>query len=126
MSREAAIFVLVSDEDQTIKQLILKHKEQIMSLIRFHQHVNELKEMSDFEDTPNEYFDKVFLDYDTCYTEYDPDYKKIFDVKKAESLIVILTVNSAGCWEGLQPIPLIYGRGTMRYYTKLRTIHMPS
>ena len=126
MSREAAMFVLVSDTDQTIKELILQNKQQIMYLIRFHQHTNELHQDMIVRDTPNEYFDKVFLEYDVYYTEYTPKYKKILDVKKGEGLIIILAVNSAGCWEDLQAIPLISGRGNMRYYSERRTIHMPS
>jgi len=125
MSREASIFVLVSDEDQTIKELILKEQERIMTAMNFRRHVDDLE----IEYEAREHFEKIFLDYDPYYIRYKrPSYDsyRIFQLEKDQVIIAIFSVNSAGCWEGLQILPAEPGLSNIKYYTEREEIFMPS
>jgi hypothetical protein len=123
-SREAAIFIIISDEDQTIKEMIVKEQERIMTALNFRQHVEELEIKYD----AREYFERVFLDYEVYYYVYaeNPFMKKVFDVKRGQVIIAIFAVNSAGCWEGLQVLPAKPGLSSILYYSERETIEMPS
>jgi hypothetical protein len=129
--REGAIFVIVSHKDQTIKDALLKEKENIMTALNFHKHVEDLDFDREPRD-PGEYFDHVFFHYEIYYDKYNInpgifEHKKIFDIKKGQSFLAIFTVNSAGCWEHLQVLPLVTsGVSNIKYYTQRETIEMPS
>ena len=123
--REASIFVMVSDEDQTIKELILKDQERIMTALNFRQHVKELE----IEHNAREYFKRVFLNYDVyydVYTENPFSIQKVFHVKKDQVIFILFCVNSAGCWEGLQILPVKHGLSNIQYYSEREIISMPS
>jgi hypothetical protein len=125
MSREAAIFAMISDKDQTIKKLIVKDQERIMTAINFRRQVQELE----IEIGAREYFERIFLNYDPYYVRYEKDsYEshKIFQVKRGQVIIAIFSVNSAGCWEGLQILPTKFGSSNIIYYTEKEEISMPS
>lgn len=126
--RSAAIFVITSDKNQSIKKTILKEKKEIMKVIKFNQWVKECE----IDNTPSKVFDSIFLDYEICFYvyTYEPkfDLKKIFDIKKGESFLAIFSVNSAGSWQILQVIPLKFSSlnsSNIHYYTKKETIIMP-
>jgi hypothetical protein len=127
--RDAAIFVITSDKNQTIKEAILKEKKEIMKVIKFDRWVKDCE----INNTPSKVFNDIFIDNSICFYvyTYEPkfDLKKIFDVKRGESFLAIFSVNSAGSWEILQVIPLkvnSLNNSNINYYTKRETIIMPS
>jgi hypothetical protein len=124
--RSAAIFIITSDKNQTLKEAILKEKKEIMKVIKFDRWVKDCE----IDNMPSVAFDNIFLDYELYYAIYSHkpkfDLKKIFDVKKGESFLAIFSVNSAGSWQGLQTIPLKVGSSNIKYYTKREIIFMPS
>jgi len=125
MSREAAIFIIESDKDQTINELILNDQERIMTAINFRHHVEELEIKYD----AREYFERVFLDYNIAYnlySEHSFNIKKVFDVKKGQVIVALFFVNSAGCWERLQVLPAKSGLSNIKYYTERKELETPS
>jgi len=125
--REAAIFVIISDKDQTINKAILKVKSRIIDILKFERHIEELE----IDDTADDYFDKIFLSYEQYYSVYTstPEkftHEKRINLVKGELIIAIFSVNSAGYWEQLQIIPANSGISNIKYYTKRETIFMPS
>jgi hypothetical protein len=124
-NREAAIFVINSDKDQTIKELILSEREEIITAIKLRRHVEDFE----IEYDAQEYFEKIFLDHDIYYDIYIEDpfsIEKEFNVKKGQIIIAILSVNSAGYWERLQVLPTKIGVSNVLYYSEREQIPMPS
>jgi len=123
--RSAAIFIITSDKDQTLKEAILKEKKEIMKIIEFEQWVKEFE----FHDIPSKIFDDIFLDYKICYVVYSQfDMHEIYNIKKGESFLTIFSVNSAGSWQGCQVIPLkvnSLNNSNIEYYTEKEIISMP-
>jgi NAD-dependent SIR2 family protein deacetylase len=124
--RSGAIFVIVSDKNQTINEAILKEKNNIMNMLKFQRHMQDLE----IEDTPEKYFDKLFLSWDQYYNvyTYEPKFthEMITKLKKGQVIIAIITKNSAGCWEQLQVIPAKSGVSSIKYFTEQEIIYMPS
>lgn len=128
--REVLIFVIVSDEDQTINEALLKEKESIMIKMDFQNHVEEFE----IDQEAGVYFDKLFLDGEVYYDIYSytprPEFKQIFNLKQGEPFLAIFSVNSAGCWEQLQILPLTIPinpiNSNIKYNSKRETIYMPS
>jgi len=123
--REAAIFVIASDKDRTLKELILHEQERIMEAIKFRRHVEDLE----IEDNARDHFKKVFLEYDVYYHVYKEDpfsMEREFHVKRGQVIIAIFSVNSAGYWEGLQVLSAELGISNILYYSKREPIYLPS
>lgn len=124
-SREAAIFIINSDKDQTLKELILSERENIITAIKLKRHIEDLE----IESSVKEYFKNIFLNYDICYHNYTEEpfsMEKVFNVKKGQVIIAIFAVNSAGYWEGLQVLPTKIGLSNILYYSEKEGIEMPS
>jgi len=124
--REGAIFVIISDKQQTINEAILKEKTNIINILKLKNHVKDLE----IEDSAEDYFDKVFLSYEQYYDvySYEPKFthENITKLKKGQIIIAIITKNSAGGWEQLQIIPAKSGVSSIKYFTEQETIYMPS
>ena len=123
--RQAAIFVITSGKDQTIKEAILKEKKEIMKVIKFNRWVKDVE----IDDTPSKVFDDIFMDYKICFIVFSQfDMHEIYTIKKGESFLAIFSVNSAGSWEILQVIPVkvnSFNNSNINYYTEKETIIMP-
>ena len=126
--RDAAIFVITSDKNQTIKEAILEEKKEIMKVIKFNRWVKDCE----INNTPSKVFDDIFIDNKICFYvyTYKPKFnlQEISNIKKGESFLAIFSVNSAGSWEILQVIPVkvnSFNNSNINYYTEKETIIMP-
>jgi len=98
--REASIFVIKSDKNQTIKELIVNNQEEIITAIK--------------------------LSYDIYYNIYtENSFDMGFNVKKGQAIVAIFSVNSAGYWQSLQVLPAKFGSSNIQYYTEREQISMP-
>lgn len=123
--RDVLIIIIDSDKDQTIKDLILKEKEYIMTAMNFQDYTKDLE----IKQKADVYFDDLFFSDGLYYVKYiKPNFDRIqiFNLKKDESILVIFSKNSAGCWEHLQVLPITASNSNIKYSTKNETLYSPS
>jgi len=100
--------VLINNKDQSIKDLMIQHQNQIMEQMKFYRFYedicNQIEDLKENYETAEKYFGNLF--YDQCH--YEIYLKNIFELKEEynanceDVFLYIFTKNSAGYWESLQ------------------------
>jgi len=114
--RTVFMVVLKNDKDQTIRDLFIQEKRQIMNQMNFYDYCDEF----DYGHAEEVFYDLFLNSGVFYYNEFEPKYVSIYDAKKGEKFICLFFMNTAGAWESLNILRIKENNSdsTIQYYGK--------